>query len=47
MGSESPRLLPSWQTTTVTGRQVWNIDPEDDHPWTVPDDLPRPADMKV
>jgi hypothetical protein len=49
--SEPPRLLPillpSWQTTTVTGRQAWNIGPEDAHPWTVLDDVPMPTDQKV
>ena len=39
-----PIALPSWQTSTVTRGQVWNIGPEDGHPWTVADDLPMPAD---
>jgi hypothetical protein len=51
MGSKSPRLLPillpSWQTTTVTGRQAWNIGPEDAHPWTVLDGLPVPTDQML
>ncbi len=51
MGSEPPRLLPillpSWQTTTVTRRQAWNIGPDNGHPWTVLDDLPKPTDLKA
>jgi len=42
-----PTLLPSWQTTTVTWRQAWNIRPEDGHTWTILDDLPKPTDQMI
>jgi hypothetical protein len=32
---------------TDAGRQVWNIGPEDGHPWTVLDDLPMPTDHRI
>jgi len=42
-----PILLPSWQTTTVTWRQTWNIVRDHSHLWTVLDDLPMPTDQKA
>jgi len=42
-----PNLLPRPWPATDAGRQAWNIGPEDSHPWTVLDDLPKPTEQMV